>query len=298
VPGDWDSENNEARGTILVADPVVEPRNWQIYAYQAELTYESQGNGYARSLLAPTTPGYWEQAWGSANSTRVQERAISLEGWGAQFVSFPLESFQASFWSDGQLLQTASLAGPIEPTEAYAYADPTFTYRQACMFLMNDATAIDGGAAGRMYVSVCSYEMTSDGGSTWTRESSVYVRQYAGSVTYWSAGFSEARFRAADGTMACYPDACYSSNDAQTFATGAPPYLTLGNEVRGSFDVIGANGVHLALDKSALLIPFLQEFNQPYSCNDYVDPNFEYLSHFCEAYSNTARGKSGATYFY
>jgi hypothetical protein len=297
VPGDWDTANNEARGTISVVDPVVEPSYWAIFAYQAEFTYESQVNGYARSLLAPTTPGYWEQAWGSANSTRVQERVIGLEGWGAQFVSFPLDSFRASFWSDGQLLQTASLAGPIEPTEAYAYADPAFAYRQACVFRMDDATAIDGGAAGRMYVQLCSYEMTSDGGSTWTRESSVYVRQYAGSVTYWSAGFSEARFRAADGTMACYPESCYSYNEAETVTTGAPPF-TLGNEVRGSFDVIGANGVHLALDRSALLSPFLQEFDQPYQCNDYVDPNFEYLSHFCNAYSNTARGKSGSTYSY
>ena len=287
VPGDWDTANNEARGAIVIVDPVVEPPSWQMSAYQSSYINAWQANGYARSLLPPTTPGYWEQQYASDNSTRVEERGINLAGWGAELASFPLQSFQASFWTDGRLLQTASLAGPIEPTEAYAYADPTFAYRQTCMFRESDATAIDGGAGGRMYVHICINEWTNDGGATWTRESSAQVGHYAGSVTYWSAGFSEQRFRDDNGALACYPDACYSYNQAQTFTTGAPPYLTLGNTVRASFDVIGANGVHLALDKSVFLTQSQQGADQPYGCSDYVDPEFQYFSHSC--YGSTYR---------
>jgi len=218
---------------------------------------------------------------------------MSLNGFGAPFISFPLQSFQASFWSDGRLIQSASLAGPIDYDESYVYADPVFSFRQFCMFRMSDATALDGGPAGRMYVQVCSSESTSDGGASWTQESSVYARQYAGTVTYWSAGFSENRFRSADGTMACYPDECYTFNEVQSYTTGAPPFLTLGDEVRGTFDLIGANGVHLALDKSASMTPFSFEINQPYGCRDESDPRADFVNHFCETYTGYQRGKSG-----
>jgi hypothetical protein len=159
---------------------------------------------------------------------------------------------------------------------------------------MNDETAFDGGDAGRLYVSLCSFETTSDGGANWTRESGVFVRQYAGTETYWSAGFLENRFRAADGTMACYPGECYTFNSFRSSTTGTPPFLTLGGEARASFDVIGANGVHVALDKSVSLTPFSYGFDQPYGCRDTIDPNLGFLTHFCETYTWYQRGMVGS----
>jgi hypothetical protein len=117
-----------------------------------------------------------------------------------------------------------------------------------------------------------------------------------GSVTYWSAGFSEHRFRDDNGALAYYPDACYSFNEGGTFTTGAPPYLTLGNIVRASFDVIGANGVHLALDRSVSLTQFQQGFDQPYGCSDYVVPNLQYFSHYCSAATYRLTSKSGDSF--
>ena len=212
------------------------------------------------------------------------------------FVSFPLQSIQASFSSDGQPIQSASLTGPIEATAAYVYGDAIFVIRQACVERMGDATAIDGGAAGRMFVLVCSNESTNDGGANWTRASYVFVRQYAGTVTYWSAGFAEYRFRAADGTMTCYPGECYTFNIVQASTTGAPPFLTLGDVARATFDVIGANGVHLALDQSVSLTPFSFEFDQPYGCRDETDPNLNFVTHFCETYTGYQRGKTGIAF--
>jgi hypothetical protein len=223
---------------------------------------------------------------------------MTLSGSATPFVAFPLQSFQASFWTDGRLIQTASLAGPIQPTESYAYADPVFAYRQSCLFRMNDATAFDGAAAGRLYVSVCSYEYTVDGGASWTRESSVFVRQYAGTVTYWSAGFIENRFRAADGMMVCYPGECYTFNNFQSSTTGSPPFLTLGDVARASFDVIGANGVHLALDKSVSLTMLSFGFDQPYGCRDTTDPVLGFVTHFCEAYTWYQRVRLGEAFSY
>jgi hypothetical protein len=204
-----------------------------------------------------------------------------------------LQSIQASFSSDGRLIQSASLTGPIEATAAYVYGDGIYIIRQTCVQRMDDATAIDGGAAGRLYVLVCSNETTSDGGANWTRASYVYVRQYAGTVTYWSAGFVEHRFRAADGTMVCYPGECYTFNFSQNSTTGVPPFLTLGDQARVSFDVIGANGVHLALDKTVSLTLFSFQFDQPYGCRDETDPNFNFVTHFCETYTGYQRGKVG-----
>jgi len=277
APGDWDTANNEASGSIAIVDPAVAPRVWQIYAYQSDFSQISQVDGYTRSPLPSTANGYWEATFGSNDSTRVTERSMSLSGYTAPFVTFPLQSFQASFWSDGRVIQTASLAGPIQPTESYEYADPVYA-----------------GDAGRLYVSLCSFETTSDGGANWTRESGVFVRQYAGTVTYWSAGFLENRFRAADGTMACYPGECYTFNSFRSSTTGTPPFLTLGAEARASFDVIGANGVHVALDKSVSLTPFSYGFDQPYGCRDTIDPNLGFLTHFCETYTWYQRGMVGS----
>jgi hypothetical protein len=163
---------------------------------------------------------------------------------------------------------------------------------------MNDATAFDGAAAGRLYVSVCSYEYTVDGGASWTRESSVFVRQYAGTVTYWSAGFIENRVRAADGMMVCYPGECYTFNNFQRSTTGSPPFLTLGDVARASFDVIGTNGVHLALDKSVSLTMLSFGFDQPYGCRDTTDPVFGFVTHFCEAYTWYQRVRLGEAFSY
>jgi hypothetical protein len=293
APGDWDVANNEASGSIAVADPSVAPQFWNVYAYQSDFSQVGETSGYMRSPLPPTANGYWEGTFAWNGTTRVTERIMTMSGNGTPFVSFPLQKFRASFWSEGRLIQAASLDGPIEPTSSYAFADPVYAYRQSCVFRMDDATAFDGGAAGRLYLSICSYEYTSDGGATWTRESSIYVRQYAGTVTYWSAGFIENRFRAADGTMVCYPGECYTYNDAQTTTTGAPPFLTLGDEVRASFDVIGANGVHMALDKTVSLVPFSFGSDQPYGCRDLVDPTLGYLTHFCDTNTWYQRGKVG-----
>lgn len=296
APGDWDTGNNEASGTIAIVDPSVAPRNWNIDALEFDYAQTNELNGYVRSLQPPTAPGYWESTFGSNGSQRITSRHLSLSGYAAPFVSFPLQSFRASFSTDGRALQTASLIGPVEPSEAYAYADPTFAFRQACLFRMSDATAFDGGAAGRLYVSVCSYEWSNDNAATWTRESSVYVRQYAGTVTYWSAGFADHRFRAEDGTMVCYPGECYSFNDVQSSMIGAPPFLTLGNEARATFDVIGANGVHLALDRTVGLTPFSVEWGQPYTCRDETNLELGFVARFCESFSGYQRGKLGQAF--
>jgi hypothetical protein len=292
VPGDWDTANNEAAGAISIVDPVVEPSSWGMFAYQAALSQSGQLNGYSRSLESPTSPAYWEQSYARSYATHIEERAISLNGWGPEFVSFPLQSFEVSFSTDGRLLQTASVSGPIAPTEAFSFGDPTLAYSQACLFRMDESTALDGGAAGRIYVSICSYEQTNDGGTNWTRGSNVFVQQYAGSVTYWSAEFVERRFKDADGTLACYPGECYTSNTAQNITVGAPPYLALGSQARASFGVIGANGVHLALDKTVFVTQLQQGSDLPYGCSDYVDPNLQYFSHYCAAdtYRYTWRG--------
>ena len=96
--------------------------------------------------------------------------------------------------------------------------------------------------------------------------------------------------------MACYPDQCYTFNTVQSLTTGEPPFLTLGDQLRGTLDVIGANGVHLALDKSASLTPFLFDFTYPYSCRDETHPEFNVFTHFCEVYTGYQRGKSGNAY--
>lgn len=171
------------------------------------------------------------------------------------------------------------------------------------MFELHDTLGLDGSRSAtllRLLELDCDIESTrtralqrTGDGRRPARQSSVFVRQYAGTVTYWSAGFTENRFRAADGTMTCYPNECYTFNNYQNTTTGAPPFLVFGDDARAAFDVIGANGGHLALDKSVALTPYLNECDQPYGCRDYTDPVLNYVTHFCETYTGYQRAKFG-----
>jgi len=78
APGDWDTANNEARGTIVIVDPSVAPRFWQFYAYQSDFSQIGETNTFTRSPLSSS--GYSEGNYASHDTARVTERIMSLSG--------------------------------------------------------------------------------------------------------------------------------------------------------------------------------------------------------------------------
>ena len=298
APGDWDTANNAAMQTVAVLDPSVRPSYWSVSAWQRTYQYDRRANGFYRSLLAPTTTGYWERTFDVVDRHHVEDRQVVLYGSGDPIIAFPLQSFGASFETDGHLIQAGQVTGPLEPNLIYIddgsqWGDPNYYWEQACVYRGDPATAMDGGPAGRIYWNVCSNRWTYDGGTTWNRHSDTYVTQYAGTVTYWSSGFNRYVVRGSDGALSCPTSSCYTWNDYGVTTTGDLQYLTLGDNVRARFSVVDADGIRVGVDETITLTPFTYQVNVPYACREGYDSYFNARYVYCEEYSVSEVGKRG-----
>jgi len=277
TPGDWDTSNNQAVGSITIRplgdffyNAYVEDVTDYHYTYYYDDSYSFLPQGGSTSSWTNhqeyTQDGKWQQA--------------QFTGYINTEIPFPI-SMQGSHASAG--VATLGSLGEVTSQWSSAGDDGNQAYRTTCGWGYVD------GSLGQLQIELCSsaWKQYSTGvyagDDQWHGQSSFWVTRWAGDVTYTSIQYYRAHNSGYGDCSGVGPDGndyCYFSNDSGSIQSGLP-LPSLGDTYTMTFSVTGADNITHGSTANVALVPAdprTWNYDQPYTCWIYSTGDYEWSS--------------------
>jgi hypothetical protein len=265
VPGDWDTSNNAATGSIDIASNQT-PFYWSAWAHKATLTYSSRSAGwysYSDGTYAEGQDWNWER-----NGAQTWQES-RLQGYSPAALSFPLAHVTAQHTGDGTVVSSLDLQ---DVPADWSWGDGSYGDRGVSRF--DPATGLF------VYIDTWSWDGRS---STWADTS-----KYSGDVTYFSHGYANYWY-SYSGTTYSYTYN-YDDNGSFDYWGGTWPMTSTATV---NLDVVDANGVTLHASAAIPLEPYEWPcWDLPYECYDH---NWGWgAEHYCYESHENCSGTYGS----
>lgn len=240
-PGDWDTENNTATGSIEIVSPVVNaPFQWHAQARN----FSSQSSGrrhgwYNDSYYYGSYHSDWDYSW---NQTYRHEM-FYVDGYSPTFATFPLTvAFSAT--ADG-----ASFVDYTKTLEA------DFTQSNAT-FQQSRYHRYDAASGHYLYVNTYGY-------SNGYAQTSVHARRFGGDVVYYSQGYSQVWYY--------YSGEHYFYDQNYTSAYQEGSFWPMTETASFELAITDSNNTAWSAAGTVALAPYSNQSSNPWQCYSWND---------------------------
>jgi hypothetical protein len=263
VPGDWDTSNNEATGSIEIVNPQI-PFYWNASAYNGTYIYSSRSD--ASYSYWGSSYAYGDTSHFETNQTQISQQ-IALSGSSSTAVRFPLARVTARYSADGAAVASLDLE---DVPASWSVGDESNSSSGLSYF----------DPATHSYVYIDTWSGNGQG-FTWAQ-----MAKYGGAVTYFSQNYSYSWYSYYYGPGYWY---AYNSNSSYGYTNDTTWPMTSTAAI--NLEIEDANGDTLEANAEIPLLSSQQTVEQPYTCN------FYYWGwgnqHYCSGYQQSDSITSG-----
>lgn len=253
VPGDWDTSNNSATGSIHIVEEGA-PFYWYASAYKYSSSDDWASDGWYRYADGTYAD---EQDWQEHTANAQTSQRLELWGYSPVAVSFPLSQLSAQMKSDGAVVASFDLED-VPADWSWDY----YGYSQRGLYRFDPASYA--------YVYVTTYSW-GDIGSTQAE-----AVKYGGAVTYFSHSYSSYWY-SYSGSVYSY---AYNYDYSYSNEYGLWPMTST---AAVELDIVGANGERLHANAEMPLDSYENASDYPLACYDYSYDygSATYAQHYC-----------------
>jgi hypothetical protein len=263
-PGDWDTGNNSASGSVTVLADEVPFDAVSAWVAEEHDHYRIHSTGYSRHNDGSGYIRSFDVLMDQARDTQEAQYSAYVAG----LVNFPLTQVAVAQWTDDTLIHRGVYNG---------FAATSSTASITCGNLLDDA-----GLA--VYVAVCVRGAGTDAVVTLV----TYTR-YVGAVTYFSSQYDAAWYETPYGNVPIYT---YSNNNGQSASVGS--LASFGSTYRFEVSLLsGATEYSKPVSMALGPIQVRTDVTHPWVCQEFSDPLYGYKK-ICDEYINLISGRFAA----